>query len=148
MISDTVTWTVEQIGDFVEAVLEAGRSIGEILAAAKDGKDFAELAKQHSQDSSAPSGGDLGFVSKGQLVPSFEQAAFVLQPGEISNVVETPYGYHIIKLEERRGGGMALETEVAQQIHDHLLEQKVQQALQDHVEALRRSGSVEILIPL
>lgn len=69
-----------------------------ILAQIKAGGDFAALAKQYSQDSTAANGGDLGFFSKGQMVKPFEDAAFALQPGQVSSVVKTQYGYHIIKV--------------------------------------------------
>jgi len=70
----------------------------------KKGKSFEELAKKYSDDpSTADSGGDLGFIEKGSLYPSFEQAAFDLKVGEISNVVETPLGLHVIKAVEREG---------------------------------------------
>ena len=73
----------------------------EVLAKAKGGADFAELAKQYSQDVSASNGGDLGLFGHGVMAPAFETAAFALQPGQISDVVETPFGLHIIKLEEK-----------------------------------------------
>ncbi len=66
----------------------------------KDGADFAEVAKEVSEGPTAPGGGDLGFFSKGQMVPEFETATFSLNKGQISDVVQTPFGYHIIKLEE------------------------------------------------
>jgi peptidyl-prolyl cis-trans isomerase D len=70
-----------------------------LLAEAKAGKDFANLARQFSEDqASAVNGGDLGNFSRGTMVPAFEQAAFSLKPGELSNLVETPFGFHIIKL--------------------------------------------------
>lgn len=75
----------------------------EVLAKIKSGSDFAEMAKQYSQDSTASSGGDLGLIAKGQTVPEFEQAAFTLQPGQISDLVKTQYGYHIIKVTEKSG---------------------------------------------
>lgn len=75
-----------------------------ILDSLKNGADFAELAKKYSDDpGSGSQGGDLGFVKRGVLVPEFEAVAFALSPGQISGIVESPFGYHIIQLIERRG---------------------------------------------
>lgn len=74
----------------------------DVLSQIKAGGDFAELAKKYSEDTSAASGGDLGFVSKGQTVKEFEDAAFALQPNEVSGVVKTQFGYHIIKAFEKK----------------------------------------------
>lgn len=90
--------------DAEPAMRDSVRSqIGQLRERAVAGEDFAALAEEHSQDpGSARSGGDLGFFGGGQMVPPFEEAAFDLEVGEISDVVETPFGYHIITVEERR----------------------------------------------
>lgn len=72
----------------------------EVLKEAKEGKDFAELAKKHSEGPTAKDGGDLGFFSENQMVKPFEEAAFKLQKDQVSDLVRTPFGYHIIKVEE------------------------------------------------
>ncbi len=74
----------------------------EVLKRARGGEDFGKLAQEFSSDGSKEKGGDLGWFGKGDMVPEFEQAAFALKPGEISNVVQSKFGYHIIKLEERK----------------------------------------------
>jgi foldase protein PrsA len=76
---------------------EAKAKAEEALAKAKNGEDFAELAQEYSDDSTAADGGDLGEFAEGQMVPEFDAAAFNLKNGEISDIVETQYGYHIIK---------------------------------------------------
>jgi peptidyl-prolyl cis-trans isomerase D len=79
----------------------ARKQAEEVLGKAKAGADFAELAKQYSQDVTASNGGDLGRFGHGVMAPAFESAAFALEPGQLSEIVETPFGLHIIKLEEK-----------------------------------------------
>jgi peptidyl-prolyl cis-trans isomerase D len=89
--------------DADEATTDAARKkIEKVLEEAKASDDFAGLAQKHSEDSTATKGGDLGFFEKGQMVEPFEQAAFALEPGEISPVIRTTFGFHIIKMEERQ----------------------------------------------
>jgi peptidyl-prolyl cis-trans isomerase SurA len=73
-----------------------------VLKLAKKGNDFAQLASLYSDDPTGKEGGDLGFFRKGDMIPKFEEVAFALKPGEISKVVETEFGYHIIKVEEKK----------------------------------------------
>lgn len=82
------------------------------LAQIKAGKDFATLAQAESEDGSAPQGGDLGFIKRGETVQPFEDAAFALQAGQVSDVVKTSFGYHIIKVEEVKKDVKGVVTEV------------------------------------
>jgi peptidyl-prolyl cis-trans isomerase C len=128
---------------------DARKRIEAVLAEArKPGADFAELARKHSEGPSAPQGGDLGFVPKGRLVPEFEAAAWALNAGQISDVVETQFGYHVIELQERRPAQVAAEAEVSDRIRDHLRQQKSRSAVQERVRFLRERADVEILGPL
>jgi parvulin-like peptidyl-prolyl isomerase len=94
------------------AKTEARAKIEELLKQARAGADFAELAKANSDCPSKSRGGDLGFFGKGQMVPEFEQAAFALKEGEMSDVVETQFGYHII----RRTGFADIKEEIKVQL--------------------------------
>jgi len=140
---------IKLAADADDATVAAARGeIEEILAQARAGADFAELARQRSQGPSAPRGGELGFVPRGQLVKPFEDAAFALQPGEIPEVVRSEFGFHIIKLVARRDGQVVPEQQVAAQIRKHLFEGKLVETVAVHVVALREQASVDILIPL
>jgi len=113
------------------------------VEAQESGADFAELAKEHSEGPSAPQGGDLGFFGRGRMVKPFEEAAFALEPGAISEPVQTVFGYHIIKVEERRGGEVTSLEEASVQIGEHLRRQKIQDAVAARAQALREAADVE-----
>jgi peptidyl-prolyl cis-trans isomerase D len=95
---------------------EKAKKAEEVLKLAKDGGDFSALAKTHSEGPSKSSGGDLGFFSAGQMVPAFEKAVSAMQPGDISEVVKTRFGYHIILLEEVKPGATRPLDEVKSEI--------------------------------
>jgi peptidyl-prolyl cis-trans isomerase C len=104
----------------------------DILAKLKAGADFAAMAKEKSKDPSKEKGGDLGFLSKGQTVPEFDQAAFALQPGQLSDVVKTQFGYHIIKVAEKQPEKLMAYDDVKDRLKQMLLSDKQK----EHFEAL------------
>ena len=118
-----------------------------ILKDVKAGKDFAALAKQHSQDpGSAVNGGDLGFFPQGQMVGPFNDAAFSLKPGAVSDLVETQFGYHIIKVAEKQPGRTVPLDEVRPKVEQFLQHQNRESQTEAFVKALRAKGKVEILV--
>jgi peptidyl-prolyl cis-trans isomerase C len=118
-----------------------------ILKSARAGKDFAALAKEHSQDpGSAANGGDLDFFRPGQMVGPFNDVAFKLAPGSISDVVETQFGYHIIKVTEKRPARSVTLDEARGDIERHLKNINQQKETQAFVQALRTKGKVDVFI--
>lgn len=87
----------------------------EVLKRVKAGEDFQKLAQEYSDDGSKQAGGDLGWFGKGRMVPEFEKAAFALQPGQTSDIVETQFGFHIIKTEGRRTGNPEAAAQMVEQ---------------------------------
>ena len=112
----------------------------------KAGEDFAQLAKEHSQDGSAAQGGDLDFFGRGRMVPPFEQAAFALKPGEVSDIVTTQFGYHIIKVTDRKPSEAIALDEVSPQVKQFLTQQRQQERGKAFVKRLRDKAKIEVLI--
>jgi peptidyl-prolyl cis-trans isomerase C len=130
-----------------EQKAEAKTKAAAILKTIKAGGDFATLARANSSDpGSAQNGGDLGFFPKGQMTPAFEEAAFKLKPGTVSALVETPFGFHIIKVVERRAPRTAPFAEVAGQIKDFLIQGQREQKLEQFVDQMKAKGKIEILV--
>jgi peptidyl-prolyl cis-trans isomerase C len=125
---------------------KAKAEIDQVLKEAKAGADFAKLAQQHSQDNSAAQGGDLNYFPKGQMVPAFDKVAFELKPGEISGVVTTQFGYHIIKVVDHKPGRIIPLEEASQQIKHYLGEQKKAQHAEAYVDGLKKKSKIEVLI--
>jgi peptidyl-prolyl cis-trans isomerase D len=100
----------------------------EVLAEVKAGKDFAELARNHSEDSSAPSGGDIGWIVRGQTVKEFEDSAFNMRPGQVSDLIKTTYGLHIVKVFDKQAAHLQTFEEVRNQIREHLETQQLAEA--------------------
>jgi peptidyl-prolyl cis-trans isomerase C len=110
------------------------------------GADFAALAKGNSTCPSSQQGGDLGSFGKGQMVPAFEKAAFALKPGEVSDVVETQFGYHIIKLTEKMPAVTTDYKDVKTKIEEFLKGQKVNEAIQKYLEETKKTAKIELLL--
>jgi peptidyl-prolyl cis-trans isomerase C len=105
----------------------------------KKGADFAELAKKKSKDPGASDGGDLGFFTKDQMVPEFSNVAFTLEPGKISDPVKSQFGWHIIKVEEKRNRKAPDFAQVKSQIETYV----TRKAQADYVARLRETAKVE-----
>jgi peptidyl-prolyl cis-trans isomerase D len=111
----------------------------EILKQAKAGADFAELAKKNSEDEqSAKNGGDLDYFGRGRMVPEFDQTVFAMQPGQISELVKTQYGYHVIKLVDKKNAATRPLAEVRQQLNDQLAYERAQAQAADLASKLEK----------
>ena len=135
---------VKQMGDEQEVrarhiLVETEDQAKAIQADLKKGADFAELAKQKSKDPAAADGGDLGYFTKDQMVPEFADAAFKLDKGQISEPVKTAFGWHIIKVEDKRKKPVPSYD----QVKDQLATVVVQQAQADLVNKLRNQAKIE-----
>src|SRR5512143_2242433 len=116
-----------------------------VLARLKKGEKFKEIAKKESLDTaSAKNGGDIGFFARGQLVPEFEKAAAGLKVGELSGPVKTPYGYHIIKVTDRKTGPVVEFDRVKDVISQRLSGEKQKEAFDNYINELRKNYKVEI----
>src|SRR5437867_949279 len=113
-----------------------------ILKQAKAGADFAELAKKNSEDEqNAKNGGDLDYFGRGRMVPEFDQAVFAMQPGQISDLVKTQYGYHIIKLVDKKSAATRPLAEVRQQLGEQLAYERAQAQAADLAAKLEKQVS-------
>jgi peptidyl-prolyl cis-trans isomerase C len=118
-----------------------------LLARVRAGEDFATLASRYSGDkASAARGGDLGFTTRGRFIKPFEDAAFALRPGEVSDVVPTPFGFHIIQVVDRREGHLDYDELLAQRIRVVIAQGKVQPAVEAFAGRLRAAAKIEVRI--
>ena len=123
------------------AQIDAARSL------IKGGEKFADIAKKVSEDpGSGAQGGDLGFFQRGQMVPEFEQAAFSLKLNELSDVITTKFGYHVLMVTDRKAAGERSLDEVKDDIGRYLRMGKGREIVQQHVKDLRDKAKVEVLL--
>ena len=134
------TQELESDADLEDARQRAEEVRQELL----EGADFATLAQERSEGPSAPRGGDLGTFGRGQMVPAFEEAAFALEEGGISEVVQTQFGFHVIQVTEKADTGLVPLEQVSQSIRQYLGQEKQAQVLDDYVEELREEADVRV----
>ncbi len=133
--------TGETVTEAVKA--EAKKRIDDVASQLENGADFTEMVTKYSEDTaSVPAGGDIGYISAGQTVPEFEAAAFALEVGKLSEVVETTYGYHILKVSEKKESYIQTFDEVKDTVKSYLLSNKQMEEWQNFVYSLVDASKV------
>ena len=122
---------------------EAQKKIDLVQAKLKKGEDFGALAKEYSEGPSGPKGGELGYFTRGQMVKPFEDAAFAMKPGEVSGVVETQFGYHLIKVTDKTPEGTMPYDDVKERLGEFLKQRKMQEELNVYVKKLEEKAKIE-----
>ena len=125
---------------------KARAEIDAVMKKVKAGGDFAKLAQEHSQDGSASQGGDLNYFSKGAMVEPFNKVAFELKPGQVSDVVQTDFGYHIIKVADHRAERTIPFDEIQPRIKEFLEQEKKRAHETSFIEGLKKKTKIEVLI--
>jgi peptidyl-prolyl cis-trans isomerase C len=115
-----------------------------LLGLLRQGESFIELARQHSLSADSEDGGDLGFFARGQMPQEFDAVVFTLPVGRISDLVQSEYGYHIFKVEERRDGMRLTLAAVREEVREIVRSAKEEQAYQEWLQELRSRATIEI----
>jgi len=129
-----------------EKKAEAKKKIAAVQEKLKKGEDFAAVAKESSEGPSKSKGGDLGFFQRGQMDPTFEETAFALEPGKVSDVVETRFGYHIIKVDEKKPETTLAFSDEKDKIEQFLKQQKTREKIEGYLEDLRKKAKIDKFI--
>ncbi|MDH3344874.1 MAG: peptidyl-prolyl cis-trans isomerase, partial [Desulfobacteraceae bacterium] len=122
---------------------QANKKIKEIQKKLEDGEDFAGLAKEYSEGPSNVNGGDLGYFERGRMVKPFEDAAFKLKPGEVSGMVETPFGYHLIKVVDKKPESVVSYENAKERIAQYLEQEKKGKVLERNLEDMRQKAVIK-----
>jgi len=125
---------------------EAMKKIKKVQEQLKNGDDFAEVAKKSSEGPTANKGGDLGYFGRGQMVGPFEKTAFSLEPGKVSDVVKTQFGYHLIKVTDKKPESTIPFDTVKPRIEQYLKQEEVQKEIKKYIDNLRKEAKVEIFL--
>ena len=127
-----------------EEIGEIRRKCQQVVEKIKKGEDFGEMAILYSQDASSKDRGDLGYFKKGELLPAFEKEAIRLKVGEVSGIVRTQFGFHIIKLLDRKGGGPAPFEEVKEKVQADYYEKEMEKAFNEFLSKLKAKSVIEM----
>jgi peptidyl-prolyl cis-trans isomerase C len=122
---------------------EARKKIEEVQKKLKDGGDFAALAKEYSEGPSSAKGGDLGYFRRGQMVKPFEEAALALKPNEVSDIVETRFGYHLIIVYDIKPAQTLAYADVKDKINQRMKQEKVEKEAVQYVDKLKKDAKLE-----
>jgi peptidyl-prolyl cis-trans isomerase C len=126
----------------------ANKKIKDIQKKLEAGEDFALLAKEFSEGPSNINGGDLGYFKRGQMVKPFEDAAFKLIPGEVSDIVETRFGYHLIKVVDKKPESVVSYDNVKDKITQYIEQEKKGEVIKSEIEKLRQKAAIETFLTL
>ncbi len=124
--------------------VDQGQKARRLLQEIRQGADFAEVARMHSESSSREAGGDLGFFEKGELTDALEKAAFALSPGEVSDVIRMESAFYIIRIEEKVEEKVKTLEEVRSEVADAIFQEKMNAQLEKYIEQLRERAIIEI----
>ena len=125
---------------------EARKKIEEVQQKLKDGGDFAALAKEYSEGPSSAKGGDLGYFRRGQMVKPFEEAALALKPNEVSDIVETRFGYHLIIVYDIKPEQTLTYADVKDKINQRMKQEKIEKEAVKYVDKLKKDAKLEKFI--
>lgn len=124
--------------------VDQGAKARRLLQEIRQGADFAEIARMHSESSSRDAGGDLGFFEKGELTDALDQVAFSLAPGEVSDVIRLDTAFYIVKVEEKTEEKVKTLEEVRSDVADAIFQEKMSVALERYVQQLREGAIIEV----
>jgi parvulin-like peptidyl-prolyl isomerase len=127
-----------------EEIREIRKKCQTVLEKIKEGKDFGEMALLYSEDASNKDRGDLGYFKKGELVPTFEREALRLKIGEVSGIVRTDFGFHIVKLLDRKGMEPLPFEEVKERVQADYFEREYEKAFKQYLSTLKEKSVIEI----
>ena len=127
-----------------EEIREIRKKCQKVLEKIKGGEDFGEMALLYSEDASNKDRGDLGYFKKGELLPAFEREALRLKVGEVSGIVRTDFGFHIIKLLDRKGVDPLPFEEVKEKVQADYYESEMEKAFKQFLSTLKEKSVIEI----